>query len=283
MFTYGLGVFISVLFFVYSSSLYAANFVASVTSGSYSNNTVTVSGFVNYNPGGVGVPTSSSGDVCHGSNQCYYGPVAAYRYIAAGYTFTTINVINNNSSVEAFKSDDKAPTSSYTYLADALRNKYGTIMSVNSTMPTVSFGSTRQLLDVGICMASSVNDAQQTSRSYDSTSCSWIKPTISCNVQNSVVLDHGNLQLGSVNGNKKNNTVKVSCSGALSAKLFLLPDTINLAPGLVSKITVNGKSTEQTIPLRAGDNNITVESTLVDSGAKAGAFQGSTTLVVSFQ
>jgi len=268
----------------------AANYVTSISNvtlspqGTY----FTVTGGAIYNPAGVGVP--SNGNYMCGAIECRYGPAAAFRYkiINGGseYFFLAPNTTPPNSSVISRINNDggTTPKQGYDILSAALKEKLGAVISINQSMQLLPMdGKTRILLGLGVCMVTATTNADQGNRTIDESSCSWMSPTNSCNVQNSVILDHGNLQFGSVNGNKKNNNMRISCSGASSAKLLLLPDTINLAPGLISKITVNGKSTEQTIPLRAGDNNITVESTLVDSGAKAGAFQGSTTLVVSFQ
>lgn len=277
------------IFSLHLPELKADNYVAAISSAAYSNYTVKAVGMVAFNPAGVGQIYNATGPTshfCSGSPTCRYGPIIVYRYMYLDRTWTVMGMIDVNKSVVANYNKEGdgtyTPKHGYDLLAAALREKMGSVINFNATV-TGNIDPPRAIYDIGICMGASIPDQGQTNRTYDMNSCSWIKPTISCNIQNSVVLDHGNLLLGSVNGNKKTNNVKVNCSGALSAKLFLLPDTINLAPGLVSKITVNGKSTEQTIPLRAGDNNITVESTLVDSGAKAGAFQGSTTLVVSFQ
>jgi len=275
-----------IIFAILTWKVNAANYQSSVTTGSYANGIVTVSGFVNYNPNGVGVP--DSGLICHGTVQCKYGPGVAYRYkvISGGnsYLFTTTAHPIDSLSEVAYKNPNQqsGDTRDYTLLADALKNKLGTAIAVSGRILTIQFGPNHILQDVGICMTA-IGWPSLVNAGNDNSSCSWIKPTISCSVQNSLTLDHGNLLLGNVNGNKKSGYVNVTCSGALSAKVFPIMDTINLGSGLESKITVNGKSTEQTIPLTAGSNSISVESTLVDSGAKAGSFQGSTTLIVSFQ
>lgn len=266
-----------------TSSSRAANYIASTATASakVASSDYTIysgSGRIVFNENGVANETNVGYECL--TNKCRYGPALTYVYVVKASSdvvfYTSATNFNESNSVPRGANSNEA--------AKAYQARFGNQISFTDTF----YGNNEDkppyklLLGVGICMVSKLPGGSQLGL-FDKNSCSILKPSVSCTSPSELVLDHGNLQLGRVNGNKKTGIINVNCSGALSAKLLLLPDTINLAPGLTSKITVNGSSAEKTIPLSSGVNNLSVESTLVDSGAKAGRFEGSTTLVISYQ
>ncbi|WP_128602602.1 hypothetical protein [Pantoea wallisii] len=264
----------------------AASLVPALTkssvSGSYVNYTMTV----NYNPNGVAAP-SKSPQLCAGANPCTLEFYISYRYVVTqiknGYPSETyfnggIGVVPSH----GLTYDGKA---SWSEATTAWKNKYGSSITYSGTAylgftPSPPGVAGKRIIYMGICV---VGVGSPGNNNEDKNACGRSYPSISCNYDNSVLLDHGNLILGAVNGNKRTGALNINCSGDLPAKFLLLPNTINLAPGLTSKITVNNSSDEQVIPLTSGVNTINIASTLTDSGAKPGPFQGSTTLLISYQ
>jgi len=268
---------------------YAANYLAAVSNASakaYSADSTlyTVSGTIAFNPNGI--PSDFMPNMCNKAG-CRYGPGIVYKYIirnpqpGGGFkdsTFYASTVRLDDHNSVPYGTDNRIAAIAY-------QNKFGNLINISDSLYGANEDKPpyRLLAGVGICMVAKLPSNYDPNARVDLNSCSFLKPTVSCTTPSELVLDHGNLQLGRVNGNKKTGVVNVNCTGALSAKLLLLPDTINLAPGLTSKVTVNGTSAETSIPLSSGANTLHVESTLIDSGAKAGRFEGSTTLVISYQ
>lgn len=264
----------------------AANLAPTLTKASISGSMVNYTMTVNYNPNGVAAP-SKSPQLCAGANPCTLEFYISYRYV--------ITQIKNGSPVDTFFNggigvvpshglsyDGKA---SWSEATTAWKNKYGNSITYSGTallgfVPSPPGTAGKRIVYMGICV---VGVGGSGNNNEDTNACGRSYPSISCNYANSIVLDHGNLVLGTVNGNKRTGALNINCSGDLPAKFLLLPNTINLAPGLTSKITVNNSSDEQVIPLTSGVNTINIASTLTDSGAKPGPFQGSTTLLISYQ
>ncbi|HEI8819793.1 MULTISPECIES: PapG chaperone-binding domain-containing protein [unclassified Serratia (in: enterobacteria)] len=116
-------------------------------------------------------------------------------------------------------------------------------------------------------------------------------PNNECKVDTgSVILDHGELTADAVNGHRKNESVRISCTYPANANLAVYSKDANekimlKADGsLYSTVTIDGVSgvSGKTINIPQGGATINLESTLHTLGkVEAGPFSGSAILVVN--
>ncbi|MFZ4214124.1 hypothetical protein ACOZB2_22165 [Pantoea endophytica] len=284
-------IFLALLFFIGINKVYSATFVMSPDAMEVTVNypqmiVLEAKGYAVYDPNGVPDIRGNVGggggpnDVCSYISGCVFGPTAKYgfRRLSGGTIFYATGEIR--------------------YGSPTLITPQGTSWSDAVTMWKEQYGNTRvagyssydpryyEYVSAELCFGWERNDGSSSNRNIDWSSCrSAPPPRIDCQITTpSILLDHGDLVLGQVNGSVKASQFNVRCNGNVTAQYNILPTgPIVLKPGLSSTITVDNKALGSDISLRVGDNILPIASTLADTGATAGSFESTVVLMQSFQ
>lgn len=220
-------------------------------------------------------------DNCGGTSaKCQLGASATYtvKNKATGLIFETSSNLKNGDSVSVY-----GPINSENDMIAALKDwqsKFGNkiVSSQGGYNP-----STSELLSATICFATELEDGAN--RRIMPGSCRNAPPPLTqCDTTTpNVTLDHGNLTLGNINGNRISTRFNINCNQNASVRFDIVPaGAIELKPGLTSTISVAGRNLGELVSLTSGSNSLEISSVLSDTGTTAGAFEKTVVLVQSF-
>lgn len=226
-----------------------------------------------------GVPNQYPGKVVcgGGGGRCNFGPVASslqfngYRYVivmnCTDYFFCG-NGNDTSVSVNTSMTWDQA--------ISAWRARYGNSLSRYNAY-NYSQVDTRRMCTSWATFTTNYNYLLP---GADSCGPPPIPPN-QCNVSGgTVMLDHGTLKLGEINGQKVEVTRQVTCTREASVTYTVAGgNPVNLGNGIRSTLSVNDVSAGQTIKLPGGTSNLKIASTLADFGAVSGPFSRTIVLI----
>lgn len=275
--------YLFILALLSSSYSYSAGMVASpvATELAYSSPTYLTYYWRAYFVYDPSIPTWFPNNCLGGTKQkCLLGASATYtaRSKLTGVVFDITSNLKNGDSVSTY-----GPIASENDMISALKDwqsKFGNkiVTSLGGYDP-----STFDFISATICFA--IEDASGSNRSLMPGSCrNAPPPQTRCDTTTpDVTLDHGNLTLGNINGNRMSARFNITCNQNASVRFDIIPaGAVELKPGLTSTISVAGKNLGDVTNLTSGANSLEIASVLSDTGTTAGSFEKTVVLVQSF-
>jgi len=274
--------YLFILALLTSSYGYSAGMVASPVSTELLLSAPTYQGYLwkayfVYDPSGPTWIPDNCGGV---SLKCQLGASATYtaRSTATGVVFDFPSNLKNGDSVSTY-----GPINTEADMIAALKDwqsKFG-----NKKVSSQGAYNPRdfELISATICFATETDGG--TNRRIMPGSCrSAAPPMTQCDTSTpDVTLDHGNLTLGSINGNRISTRFNINCNQNASVRFNIVPaGAVELKPGLTSTISVAGRNLGDLVNLTSGSNSLEISSVLSDTGTTAGSFEKTVVLVQSF-
>ncbi|CAE12708.1 unnamed protein product [Photorhabdus laumondii subsp. laumondii TTO1] len=216
---------------------------------------------------------------CHGSGVCYVGPDVKYRYRLPGMHGSCIEgkhcieisrLKTKKEVAEAYKKTFPLPYRSDFRLISTDATCIGLFFIRHQ--PTLGF-----------------SDAEL----WPGSTCGRLPPTNqSCNIFLPPVIDHGDLGVENLNGNKKTITGNVQCTLPANLTLYTKSSTgekfiyLNPKKTLYSDVDINGSNAWNGVPITVSGNNLysfSFSSRLQSLGkVDAGAYSGDVIVIMTF-
>ncbi|WP_157834760.1 MULTISPECIES: hypothetical protein [unclassified Serratia (in: enterobacteria)] len=194
-----------------------------------------------------------------------------YYYYGAVSSFTTNptdqSAVTDGSNIEIIRGE------TWEALNDRWSAKYG----YNGSRLFRSGSSSQNNQGKYMCMLLSSYDGQ-TRYKTGCTPIDYSKSTVSCDITGPSSLDHGLLDINSINGSVARFDATIQCNGAATVGLTYSPTTVSLGNGITSTLKLNNGNAR--VQINSGMVTVPIESTLSATNPVAGNFSGSAVVTI---